>query len=326
MFLRRRMPIVSAVVTGVALFAPLSGAHAAVVQPTTVTLTSPADGSQAASGTVAVTAVGTVDPTQVGAGFFVDLLVDGQVADSESCPAPASPSCAVTLSWATYDATGTHTLQARFNTYDTNDTDVVVLSAPISVTIHIPTTSTIQPVDPLPYGHTAHLSGEVLTSTGAPLAGVPVQVVEQPASGKAIVTTLQTDTEGQWTLAYKAKVITSVVARVAESPSWGGSHASRTISVFATGKCTTKDLVDAKAPDSMSCTKTVPALAKGSTVLVQLLVHKKWHTLVTAKVSGAKFSVPFRLTTRGTAEVRLYLPATKTLTSSETNTFFIAVV
>ena len=293
-----------------------------VVSPApTVTVTSPAPGGLVPSGTAAVTAVGSVDPSQNDAGSFATLLVDGQDTDVEQCPTPVSRTCAVTFSWRTDLVTGPHSLQAQFET----SKGVVVASAAVEVTVHVVTKSTLEPVDPIPYGHTAHVAGEVVSASGLPLAGVPVTVVVQPSSGKPTTKVLTTNAEGEWKLSVKAKVNTGVVASVAESASWGASHASTRVLVFATGKCVTKDEVRPGATDALSCTKLVPALAKGSKVQVQELVHKKWHTISTAKVSGSAFKVPFRLTARGSAEVRLYLPASRTLTDSATSSFFISV-
>jgi Bacterial Ig domain len=296
-----------------------------VVSPApTVAITGPASGSQVDIGTVPVSAVGTVDPSQTDKGSQMTLLVDGTPVDSELCPLPFSRSCPVTLSWDTIESTGAHTLQAQFETVEGS----TVSSAAISVVVHVSTRSTVGPVIPRPYGHTAHLTGTVASASGDPLARVPVQVTLRPASGKASTKTVTTNAEGEWSLAYKAKVNTSVVASVVASAFWGASHASTKVQVYATGKCVAKQVVDPGATDTMVCSKLVPTLAKGTKVQVQaqLFGNTKWRTLVTAKVSGAKFSVPFRLTARGEEAMRLYIPATKALAASETSPFFISVI
>jgi hypothetical protein len=199
-----------------------------------------------------------------------------------------------------------------------------VSSAPIAVTVHVPTKSLVNRVSPMPYGHTAHLGGTVESTSGTPQAGVAVKVVVKPASGKPVTKTIVTNSDGNWAMSYKGKANASVVATVAESASWGASHASTRLQVFATGHCVTPSLVKAGATTTMKCTKAVPAMSK-TKVLVQLLSHHKWHTISSAKVSGTKFSVKFRLATKGSAQVRLVLPATKALVVSETSTFYIAV-
>jgi hypothetical protein len=293
-----------------------------VSPPPSAAITSPADGSQVAGGPVTVSGVGTVDASQSDSMLFATLLVDGQDWDDADCPSVLAKSCAVSFTWDTGDLVGTHTLQLQFETAS----GLTATSATAGVIVHVGTKSLLNPFSPLPYGHTAHLTGEVDSVDGSTsLAHVAVDVMVKPAVGKAFTHQVTTDGDGQWTLSYKAISNATVVATVAASASFGGSHASRKVQVYPTGKCTTKHAISAGARDAMTCTKLAPALKKGSKVQLQTFRSGKWHTFVTAKVSGAKFTVPFRLGTRGTTYLRVYVPATKQYVWSTSATFTVSV-
>ncbi|BEP13523.1 hypothetical protein acdb102_18340 [Acidothermaceae bacterium B102] len=268
-------------------------------------------------GTVTVSALGVVDPTQVDVGATVQLVVDGSVVGSVPCTAM---SCPAKFAWNTAGKAGTHTLQALFSTAGGR----TATSTPTTVWVFSPSTVTLAPLPVASSGATVTASGRVTGADGNGVAGAKVVVSVTNSLGRsARKVTLIADPTGRFAVPYTVVSNTTVTAAVAATTHYGSATATTKGGALAVVSCSAGARVVHNAVDKVVC--QLGGTTRGTALTLEQLKGASWQTIASAKSSGTTWTWPQVFRTKGTFQVRVLSAASKDFGGATSNVMRVAV-
>ena len=267
-------------------------------------VTAPTDG-QTVSGTVNITATGTVPSVRTEHANSFQWILDNTWMGSASCLNQTDTHlCSVSIPWdTTTTSPGAHTLKLVFF-YDNGQVQLTPVAVTVIGTSHLTVAAPLAKAGATISGH-----GTVTDGTGHALAGVPVSITVTPVVGTVRFYQVTSTSTGAYAWSFPASTNASISATVAAGATWGASSAHAVAGVYAPMTCTwTTKIVHGHKATGSCAIKYLPA---GTRYALQVKSGTRWKTIVNGKSGRGGVAFSLLEAKRGTAYLRFAVTANR---------------